>query len=139
MSTTTIDSALRARIDTFTTEITALVRVAALEAVHSALGGTLTIAPAKRGPGRLPKDAAQSAAPAPKRRGRPAKRTPEDVAKTGEAVVAHVAKHPGQSVEQIGKALGQKTKELALPIIRMIEAKKLRTTGERRGTRYFVK
>ncbi len=95
-------------------------------------------APAKRGPGRPSKAAAQSAAPAPKRRGRPAKRTPEDVAKMGEAVVAYVAKNPGQSVEQIGKALGFKTKELALPIIRMIEVKKLRTTGERRGTRYFA-
>jgi hypothetical protein len=139
MKTTPIDSALRARIDAFTTEITALVRVAALEAVHNALGGTLAIAPTKRGPGRPPKAAAQTSAPAPKRRGKPSKRTPEDVAKMGEAVVAHVAKNPGQSVEQIGKALGHKTKELALPIIRMIEAKKLRTTGERRGTRYFAR
>jgi hypothetical protein len=139
MPTTPIDSALRARIDTFTTEITALVRASALEAVHGALGATLATAPAKRGPGRPPKAAAQTAAPAPKRRGRPAKRTPEDVAKMGESVVAHVAKNPGQSVEQIGKALGAKTKELALPIIRMIEAKKLRTTGQRRGTRYFAR
>jgi hypothetical protein len=139
MKTTTIDSALRARIDAFTTEITALVRVAALEAVHSALGATLTTAPVKRGPGRPPNAATQTAAPAPKRRGKPAKRTPEDVAKTGEAVVAYVAKNPGQSVEQIGKALGQKTKELALPIIRMIEAKKLATKGKRRGTRYFAR
>lgn len=54
-----------------------------------------------------------------------------------EVVVAYVAKHPGVSVEQIKKALGVKTKELALPIIRMVEAKKLCTTGERRGTKYF--
>jgi hypothetical protein len=139
MPTPTIDSALRARIDTFTTEITALVRASALEAVYSALGAELSVAPAKRGPGRPPKAAASAQTAPPKRRGRPAKRTPEDVAKMGEAVVAYVAKHPGQSVEQIGKALGQKTKELALPIIRMIEAKKLRTTGERRATRYFVR
>ncbi len=135
MKNSAIDSALRARIDSFTTEITALVRASALEAVHSALGATFTTAPAKRGPGRPP----QAAPPAPKRRGKPAKRTPEDVAKTGEAVVAYVAKNPGQSVEQIGKALGKKTKELALPIIRMIEAKKLKTKGKRRGTRYFGK
>lgn len=57
----------------------------------------------------------------------------------GYAVVAYVAKHPGQSVEQIGKALGAKTKELALPVIRMVEAKKLKTTGQKRGTRYFVR
>jgi hypothetical protein len=57
----------------------------------------------------------------------------------GETVVAYVAKNPGQSVEQNGKALGLKTKDLALPIIRMVDAKKLRTTGERRGTKYFAK
>ncbi len=139
MPTTPIDSALRARIDAFTAEITALVRASALEAVHNALGATLTITPAKRGPGRPAKSGAPSPIAAPKRRGRPAKRTPEDVAMTGEAVVAYVAKNPGQSVEQIGKALGQKTKELALPVIRMIEAKKLKTTGQKRGTRYFAR
>src|SRR5688572_29964531 len=88
MPTTPIDSALRARIDAFTSEITALVRASALEAVHQALGGTLATAPAKRGPGRPAKSGAPSPIAAPKRRGRPGKRTPEDVAKMGEAVVA---------------------------------------------------
>ncbi len=100
----------------------------------------LPTAPAKRGPGRPAKSGAPSPIAAPKRHGKPAKRTPEDVAKIGEAVVAYVAKKkPGQSVEQIGKALGTTTKELALPIVRTIEAKKLHTTGERRGTRYFAR
>ncbi len=61
------------------------------------------------------------------------------MAKRGEVVVAYVAKHPGQSVEQIKKALGVEKKALQLPIIRLIEAKKLKTTGQKRGTRYFVK
>ncbi len=74
---------------------------------------------------------------APKRRGKRAKRTPEDVAKMGEAVVAYVAKNPGQSVEQIKKALGVEKKDLQLPIVRMVAAKKLKTTGQRRGTKYF--
>ncbi len=130
------DAQLRARIDAFVADLSTLVRRAALEAVAGALGSPAP-APAKRGPGRPPK-AAPSAAPAP-RRGKRAKRTPEDVAKMGEAVVAYVAKQPGQSVEQIGKALGVKTKELALPIIRMVEAKKLKTKGQKRGTRYFVR
>ncbi len=74
-----------------------------------------------------------------KRRGKRAKRTPEDVAKMGDAVVVYVAKHPGVSVEQIGKALSVRTKELALPIIRTVEAKKLKTKGQKRGTRYFAR
>jgi len=131
----------RARIEAFTNDLSTLVRQAALEAVSQALGGTASIgiAPVKRGPGR-PARAASAAPPAkPARKGKRAKRTPEDVAKMGEAVVAYVAKNPGQSVEQIGKALGVKTKDLALPIIRMVEAKKLKTKGQRRGTPYFAR
>ena len=135
MKTTAIDSAFRARIDAFVADISAAVRASALDAVREALGSPAS-APAKRGPGRPPK-AAASAAPAPKRKGKRVKRTAEDVAKMGETVVAYVAKNPGQSVEQIKKALGVEKKDLQLPIIRMIAAKKLKTTGERRGTRYF--
>jgi hypothetical protein len=47
----------------------------------------------------------------------------------GEVVVAYVAKNPGQSVEQICKPLGAKSKDLALPIIRMTAAEKLKTMG----------
>jgi len=130
------DAQLRARIDSFVADISNLVRAAALDAVASALGSPAP-APAKRGPGRPPK-AAASAAPAP-RKGKRGKRTPEDVAKMGEVGVAYGAKNPGQSVEQIKKALGVEKKDLQLPIIRLIEAKKLKTTGQRRGTKYFVK
>ncbi len=140
--TSTIDSAVRARIDAFTTDLSTMVKQAALDAVHQALGGgtvATVAAPAKRGPGRPAKSGTPSPIVAPKRTGKRAKRTPEDLAKMGEAVVAYVAKNPGQSVEQIGKALGASTKDLALPIIRMIEAKKLKTTGQKHGTRYFVR
>ena len=133
------DAQLRARIDAFISDISTLVRRAALDAVASALGSPAP-APAKRGPGRPPKaDASAAPATTPKRAAKRGKRTPEDVAKMGEVVVAYVAKNPGQSVEQIKKALGVEKKDLQLPIIRLIAAKKLRTTGERRGTKYFVK
>ncbi len=129
------DAQFRARIDAFVSDISTLVRRAALDAVASALGSPAP-APAKRGPGRPPKPDA-SAAPA--RKSKQAKRTPEDVAKMGETVVAYVAKNPGQSVEQIKKALGVEKKDLQLPIVRMVAAKKLKTTGQKRGTRYFVR
>ncbi|MBL8802131.1 MAG: hypothetical protein JNN27_09065 [Planctomycetes bacterium] len=130
-------TALRARIESFTADLANIVRAAALEAVTTALGAPT--APAKRGPGRPVKSGTPSPIVAPTRNGKRAKRTPEDVAKMGEAVVAYVAKHPGVSVEQIKKALGVETKDLQLPIVRMVAAKMLKTTGERRGTRYFVR
>jgi hypothetical protein len=135
MPTSTANAALRARIESFTSDLANIVRAAALEAVGSALGAPT--APAKRGPGRPHKSGVPSQIVAPKRKGKRAKRTPEDVAKMGEAVVAYVAKNPGQSVEQIKKALGVEKKDLQLPIIRLIEAKKLKTTGQKRGTKYF--
>jgi hypothetical protein len=139
MKTTAIDAQLRARIDAFVADISAAVRTSALDAVREALGSPGS-APAKRGPGRPSKSVASDApAAAPKRKSKRAKRTPEDVAKMGEVVVAYVAKNPGQSVEQIKKALGVEKKDLQLPIVRMVAAKKLKTTGMKRGTRYFVK
>jgi hypothetical protein len=139
MKPTAIDAQLRARIETFVADISAAVRGSALEAVRDALGSP-GAAPAKRGPGRPSRSVASDApAAAPKRKSKRAKRTPEDVAKMGETVVAYVAKNPGQSVEQIKKALGVEKKDLQLPIIRMIAAKKLKTTGQKRGTKYFVR
>jgi len=137
MPTTAINAALRARIESFTADLANIVRATALEAVSTALGAPT--APAKRGPGRPVKSGTPSPIVAPKRKGKRAKRTPEDVAKMGATVVAYVAKHPGVSVEQIKKALGVETKDLQLPIVRMVAAKKLKTTGQRRGTRYFVR
>jgi hypothetical protein len=130
---------IRAQIDAFVSGISTRVRRAALDAVASALGSPAP-APAKRGPGRPPKAvASDEPAAAPKRAAKRGKRTPEDVAKMGETVVAYVAKNPGQSVEQIKKALGVEKKDLQLPIIRMIAAKKLKTTGQKRGTKYFAR
>jgi hypothetical protein len=139
MKTTAIDAQLRARIDVFVADISAAVRASALDAVREALGSPAP-APATRGPGRPHKAVASDApAAAPKRAANRGKRTPEDVAKMGETVVAYVAKNPGQSVEQSKKALGVEKKDFQLPIVRMVAAKKLRTTGERRGTKYFVR
>jgi len=50
---------------------------------------------------------------------------------------ADVATNPGQSVEQIGKALGVTITDLAPPINRMLDEKKLSKKGERRGTWCF--
>jgi hypothetical protein len=80
----------------------------------SALGGTLATSPAKRGPARPRRVTAHTAVPAPTRSRKASKRTPEDVGKMGEAVVAYVARNSGQFVEPIGKALGARSKELTV-------------------------
>ncbi|MBK8180546.1 MAG: DNA-binding protein [Planctomycetes bacterium] len=144
-----INSQIEARVAAFVQELTGLVRVAALEAVAGALGQQVA-GGARRGRPRGSKNkpsgnkasGSSAAAPAAKRpgkQGKRGKRTPEEVEAMGARVVDHVKKNPGIGVESIAKAFQLPSKELALPILRMLAAKKLRTTGQRRGTKYFVK
>jgi hypothetical protein len=41
-------------------------------------------------------------------------------------------------VENAGKAVGLSTKEMALPIRKLLAARSIRTEGQRRGTKYFA-
>lgn len=92
-----------------------------------------TPAKTKGKPGPKPK----SAAPAAKAGGR---RSAEDVEATGKKVLAFVKANPDQRVEQIAKGLGVSTKELKLPIIKLMSRPtKLVTKGVKRGTTYRVK
>lgn len=116
---------LRSRVDAFVADLSVLVRDAALNAVQEALGTER-----RRGPGRPRKSA-------PARAGRRAKRDPKAVLAVADKVLGVVKAKPGQSVEQIGRTLGMPTKALKLPVIKLLEGKKLRTKGQKRGTRYF--
>ena len=141
MKPTPLDASIRSRIDSFLAELAQLVRASALEAVQQALGTSPTAAPAPRKRAMRRTRKAVAATPAPKPAARPskrAKRTPEDVAKTAEAVLAYVKAHAGQRLEEIGRGMKAATKHLKLPIAKLMEAKQLRTEGQKRGTKYFV-
>ena len=51
---------------------------------------------------------------------------------------AYVMKHPGLRIEQINKQLGTTTKDLALPIRKLIADGALKAKGEKRSTTYFA-
>lgn len=70
--------------------------------------------------------------------GRGAKRTSDDLDQISEKFVAFVAKNPGLRIEQINKQLGTTTKELALPIRKMLAEKKIKAKGKKRSTTYFA-
>jgi len=85
---------------------------------------------------------APSVAPAPsvKRRRAAAsgnKREPAAIAAAVERLAAHIAKHPGQGMEEIVDALGVSTKDLALPIRKLIASKRITKKGQKRATKYF--
>jgi hypothetical protein len=129
------DQEIRSRIESFIGEMSQLVRLAALEAVHAALTGGNGVV--KRGPGRPRRNG--TAAADPVRRGRSGKRSPEAVQKTADALLAYLKGNEGQTIEQVAKGMGTSTKELKLPVIKLIDAKSIKTKGQKRGTKYFVR
>lgn len=50
----------------------------------------------------------------------------------------YVKGHPGQGIEQISESLDIASKELKLPVVKLLAMRKLRTEGQKRGTRYFA-
>lgn len=156
---------IRSRTEAFVASLTVLIRQAALEAASAALGGGAAApAPAKaavkRGRGRPRKTAAPTpvakapaaakaakAAPAAKasvsrkpaavKRAPGAKRPPAELAKLVDRLGEYIKGHPGQRMETIGKAMGEPTKELNLPIKKLLAAKKIRSEGQKRATEYF--
>jgi N-acetylmuramoyl-L-alanine amidase len=133
-----INEQISARIQSFTAELETLVRAAAVEAVRQALGG----APAAKAAAVRSVPAAKAAvSAAPKARARATKsaggkRPPGQLAalvtKTGEWIKAN----PGHGVEDMAKALNVRTKELALPIQKLLAAKTIKKKGQKRATKY---
>jgi hypothetical protein len=75
--------------------------------------------------------------------GRPAtttlgKRTSEEVEATAERIATYVRSNPGARLEQIASGLGTSSKELKLPVIKLLGAKTLTKKGQKRGTMYFA-
>lgn len=149
---------LRARIEGFVSEIAELVRQATLESVYATLGAVETRA---RGGSRVPADGrsgrdgrdgrssrggrgsgndrrgqtAQPFASAPRRRG--GKRSSDEIESMSTEILNHIKQNPGQGVEQISAALGISSKELTLPIRKLVAQADLRTEGQKRATKYF--
>ncbi len=154
---------IKAKVDAFVNDLSDLIRQSALEAVADALrkGGEVAVpAPVARRPGRpakvveapvaakpagkpgrpakvAPSAAATAAAAAKRRAGE--KRSPVLLAQVTDQVGNHIKSNPGQGVEQIAKALSTTTKELTLPIRKLLADKKITSKGQKRATRYFPK
>ncbi len=108
---TNVENEIRARVDSFVNELSALVRQAALDSIRAAIAGGSLAHPARRPGARATKTA--SAAPAgPGRRGRRPSAESEHAA---QALLAHVQSSPGQRLEEIGAALKMPTQVLKGP------------------------
>lgn len=109
----------------FVAQITELARRAAIDTLESALGkgggkrgGGLSLG---RGVGR----------------GKGNKRTSDELDDLSDQLIEFVEKNPGLRIEQINKQLGTTTKDLALPIRKLLADGALKSKGQKRSTAYF--
>jgi hypothetical protein len=68
-----------------------------------------------------------------------AKRTPDELAALTTAVLVAVKKNPGSRVEELARAMGLPTSDLALPMLKLREERQIVKKGEKRAARYTAK
>jgi len=123
-------------VQEFVAQISELARRAAIDTLESAFGaGRARSSTATAAVSRAP-------AAAPSRPGRPpggrgAKRTQEDLEALSTQLASFVKANPGMRVEQINKQLGTTTKDLALPIRKLLADSVITSKGQKRSTAYF--
>jgi hypothetical protein len=119
----------------FVAQITELARRAAIDTLESAFGGRL-------GRGAAPAAATMATASFGRvgrpRGGRGAKRTSADLEALSDRFASFVKANPGLRIEQINKQLGTTTKDLALPIRKLISEGVISAKGQKRSTTYFA-
>jgi hypothetical protein len=121
----------------FVAQITELARRAAINTLESAFNGRAgSRAAASATPAAAPAAAGVARAGRP-RGGRGAKRTAEDLGALSEKFASFVKANPGLRIEQINKQLGTTTKDLALPIRKLVAGKVISAKGQKRSTTYF--
>jgi CRP-like cAMP-binding protein len=145
-----IEQEIERRLQTLIEEISALVRQRALEAIADALGtspkrfakpsGRVETGHASASAVAIPAGTSGGAATAatgfPVRK-QGARRTAEQFAAIEKMLLSYVQSKPGQRMEEISRALGMTPAELARPARRLIARGALRTTGQKRATKYF--
>jgi hypothetical protein len=120
----------------FVAQIAELARRAALDTLESAFGSRSS---GRNGGGRaaVAAIAAGSGRAGRPRGGRGAKRTAADLEMLSDKFASFVKSNPGLRIEQINKELGTTTKDLALPIRKLIADSKITAKGQKRSTTYF--
>jgi hypothetical protein len=71
-------------------------------------------------------------------RGRGAKRTSDELETLSDTFIEFVKGNPGLRIEQINKQLGTTTKDLALPIRKLLSEGAIKAKGQKRSTTYFA-
>jgi hypothetical protein len=137
----TVNDQIRDRVEAFAAELTELIRAAAMETVAAALGegtaggGRVGRGRGRRGPGRPARGPGRPARVVARTKG--AKRAPQEIERLTSRLADYVKSNPGQRIEQIAKGMGTSTKELNLPVKKLVAEKTIKTRGQKRATQYL--
>jgi hypothetical protein len=134
MAKTDIDDRIRGMLEAFAGDLANLIRESAMQSVRDALGGESTGRGGRRGGG-----GGMAAAPGSRRLVKGAKRPPDEIVNLTAQLLDYVKAHKGERIEQIAKGMGVSTRELNLPVKKLIAGKSIRTRGQKRATQYFPK
>lgn len=132
-----VDAEVRACVDSFVADLTAIVQRSTVESVLAAVSQGLGEMPGPAAAARTRRKTKKKASRGPgrprKKRGR---RSSADVDSMMDEAQAFIRANPGCSVGDIGDTLGASTKDLRLPLLKLVDEGRVRTTGQKRGTRY---
>ena len=117
-------------LEAFANDLTNLIRESAMQSVRDALGGEPSGRAGRRGGG-------SSAAPAGRRLPKGAKRPPDEIVQLTGQLLDYIKSHKGERIEQIAKGMGVSTRELNLPVKKLVAGKSIKTRGQKRATQYF--
>jgi hypothetical protein len=138
MAKSDIDNKIRGLVDSFAGDLASLIRESAMDTVRDALGGVGTSARRSTGRGR---PAIVAAGPASARRGsslpKGAKRPPDEIVKLTAQLGEYIKANKGERIEQIAKGMNVSTRELNLPVKKLLATKAIKTKGQKRATQYF--
>ncbi len=123
----------------YTTALAALIREQVIEETKDKVAAIFN----GSNPKTTKRKAAARKAVATKRNGKKkvgAKRSPKALEKLQERVFKGIQSAPGITAEELAKKIHvKKTKDLSLPLKKLLTAKAIRKTGERRETQYYPK
>jgi hypothetical protein len=145
---TSFQSRVNKLVDEFVRQLSEMARRTAMDIVTAAvvvandaaarvLAEKQAAARPRTAPPREPPSEAPDDAPGAAARAKGEKRPPSEIAALRERVAAFVTRHPGLRVEEINQALGTTTRELVLPLRKLIADGVVRSEGEKRSTQYF--
>lgn len=120
-----IQHAINERIDAFVADITELAKKAALETLETGLSGG------------APRSSASKGLVTTRGRRKGGKRSPDEIKEAANELLEHIRENPGQRMEAIAKALGSTTKDLTLPIKKLLQQNLVRVEGQKRATSYY--